>query len=188
MVFDEPAQVLLDKYNFSGRIVDPVNGDYAFIASTNLGGGKTNTWFVNKEVEHELSNENGRWVRTVKIKFNYNEKDSAYDPFIQIYQDWVRLYVPLGSELISAEGSTDEVGQGEERNKTYFHGYMTLNQGETKEMVFKYYLPDNIITDGKYQLYLQKQSGIDSEKHYVTVNGARKEVILSVDEMLDFTL
>lgn len=182
-LYDEAGQKLLEKYNYGGRIVDPVEGDYAFVVSTNLGGGKTNGWFVNKEVTHELTQENGRWLRTTKVKFNYGEKDPAYDPFIQIYQDWVRLYVPLGSELVSVEGSQDESGTGEENNKTYFHGYITLNQGETKELTFKYYLPDGVVgTDGTYNLYLQKQSGIDKEKHFVTVNGNTTEVLLSTDE------
>lgn len=189
-VFDTEAQALIDKYNFGGRIVNPVDGDYALVTSTNLGGGKTNGWFVNKQVEHELTEENGRYVRTVRVKFNYGEKDPSYDPFIQIYQDWVRLYVPAGSELISVEGSADPSGTEEvlDRGKTMFHGYITLNQGETKDIVFKYYLPNNLIKDDKYSLYLQKQSGIDREKHFVIVNGTKTEVELSTDETFTTTL
>lgn len=189
-LYDEPGQALIEKYNFGGRIIDPVDGDYAFVVSTNLGGGKTNGWFVNKEVEHELSRENGRWVRTTKVKFNYGEKGPEYDPFIQIYQDWVRLYVPLGSELISVEGSQDATNQsGEERNKTYFSGYVAFNQGEPKELTFKYYLPEGIIgEDGKYSLYLQKQSGIDTEQHYVNVNGQTTPVELILDETFETTI
>jgi hypothetical protein len=187
-IYDEPGQALLEKYNFAGRIVDHGEGDYAFVVSTNLGGGKTNGWFVNKEVEHELAQEEGRWVRTTKVKFSYGEKDSSYDPFVQIYQDWVRLYVPLGAEIISVEGSQDESLVGEERNKTWFDGYITLNQGETKELTFKYYLPEGVITDNNYKLYLQKQSGIISETHYVTVNGQRTPVELSLDEVFETSL
>lgn len=189
-VFDAEAQALIDKYNFGGRIVNPVEGDYALVTSTNLGGGKTNGWFVNKQVEHELAQENGRYVRTVRVKFTYGEKDPSYDPFIQIYQDWVRLYVPAGSELISVEGSLDPSGTEEvlDRNKTMFHGYITLNQGETKDLVFKYYLPSDLIQGDEYSLYLQKQSGIDREKHFVTVNGKKTEVELSTDEIFTTSL
>ncbi|MCA9382483.1 DUF4012 domain-containing protein, partial [Candidatus Dojkabacteria bacterium] len=181
-LYDEAGQQLLEKYNYGGRLVDTPDQDYAMVVSTNLGGGNTNGWFVNKEVEHELTKENGRWLRTTTVRFNYGEKDSSYDPFIQIYQDWVRLYVPQGSELVSLEGSQDEPGTAEEGNKTYFHGYITLNQGETKELVFKYYLPEDLAFGDTYSLYLQKQSGINKENHYVTVNGNRTLVELSTDE------
>lgn len=185
-VFDERAQVLLEKYNFGGRIVDPVEGDYAYVVSTNLGGGKTNGWFVNKEVTHALEREGDRWVRTVDAKFVYNESgpngNGQYDVFKTRYQDWVRLYVPLGAELIGVEGSNDPAGEGTERNKTYFDGYLTLAPGETKTISFKYYLPDGVVGSDSYDLYLQKQSGIDVEIHNVVVNGKSTMVELSTDE------
>ena len=69
-----------------------------------------------------------------------------------------------------------------DRNKTMFHGYITLSQSETKDLVFKYYLPNDLIKDDNYSLYLQKQSGINREKHFVTVNGKQTEIELSTDE------
>src|SRR3989344_1370336 len=52
-VFDPQAQQLLEKYNYAGRIVDPVEGDYVYAVSTNLGGDKTNL-FVKKQVTSGL--------------------------------------------------------------------------------------------------------------------------------------
>lgn len=181
-VFDADAQALLEKYNFAGRVVDPVEGDYAFVVSTNLGGGKTNTWFINKTVDHKLEKEGDRWVRTVDINYTYGDKTPEYAVFKTIYQDWIRLYVPQGAELISLDGSEDPAGNAEERNKTYFHGYVRLQPGETKTVTFKYYLPDNLVKDDVYNLYIQKQSGIISEKHTVTVNGNTTDIELDMDE------
>ncbi len=176
-MYDPAAQELIEKYNFGGRIVDPVEGDYAYLVSTNLGGGKTNTWFVNKDVTHNLDREGDRWVRTVSANFNYGEKGPEYSPFVVRYQDWVRLYVPAGSELISVEGSEDPAGEGEELNKKFYHGYITLGPGESKTITFKYYLPEGIVGGDDYKLYIQKQSGINSEPHTVIVAGGTPETI-----------
>lgn len=184
MMEDEPAQRLIEKYNYAGRIVETKDGDYAFVVSTNLGGGKTNGWFVNKSVDHTLSKEGDRFVRTVTLNYKYGEKAPEFDPFKVRYQDWVRLYVPFGSELISVDGSEDEPGTGEERNRTYFHGYITVDPGTEKKLTFKYYLPENVVTSNEYKLYIQKQSGITNELHRVTVNGQTTNVDLLKDKTI----
>ncbi len=186
--FDPESQALLEKYNFAGRIVDPVEGDYAYAVTTNLGGGKTNTWFVNKDVHHKLEREGERWVRTVSLNYTYGDKTPEYAVFKTIYQDWVRLYVPLGSELISLEGSDDPAGEGEERNKTYFHGYIRVQPGQTKALTFKYYLPEDAIEGDTYNLYLQKQSGVITETHTVEVNGQTQEFEIEMDEKVQVKL
>ncbi len=187
-LFDQEAQALLEKYNFSGRIVDPVVGDYAYVVSTNLGGDKANL-FVTREVEHTIANENGTSVRTTKVKFVYNDAGPEYAPLVKTYRDWVRLYVPLGSKLMSVDGSDDnELGSKEERGKVYFSGHVTLNPNETKELVFKYYLPDGVVKDDVYELYIQKQPGTDADTHKVIVNGKTEVFELKTDRKYSTTL
>lgn len=179
--FNEEAQVLIEKYNLGGRIADPVEGDYSMVVQTNLGGDKTN-WFTHKKVEHILEKEGERWVRTEKITYTYSKPGDEYGPFTNRFRDWVRVYTPSGSELISINGSEDETGVGEERNKTYFSGYLELGPGETKTIEFKYYLPENVIGDSVYNLLIQKQAGILEETHVVTVNGQSQELNLRIDK------
>ncbi|MCA9308558.1 MAG: DUF4012 domain-containing protein [Patescibacteria group bacterium] len=181
VLFDPSAQALLEKHGFSNRIKDPVTGDYAYVVSTNLGGDKTN-WFVTKDVTHTLTKEGDRYVRTVKLDYKYTRPSSDFDPFVKRFRDWVRVYVPQGSELISVEGSEDTTGEGSERNKTYFHGFVTLGPDETKSITFKYYLPNAVVKNNEYSLYIQKQSGIDVEKHHVVVNGKTTDIELKWDE------
>jgi hypothetical protein len=175
------AHELLVKYNFSGTLVDPEVGDYAYVVQTNLGGDKTN-WFVGKEVTHELTKEKERYVRTVKVNYTYDEPGGEFVNFVTRFRDWTRLYVPSGSELISVEGSEVGSGEGAEGTKTYFHGYVTLGPGESTELVFKYYLPEGIVTGDTYNLYIQKQSGIVEETHNVVVNGKKESVQVRVDQ------
>lgn len=179
-VFDEEAQALIEKYNFGGTIKDDVEGDYSYVVQTNLGGDKTN-WFVDKTVDHKLEKEGDRWVRTVKITYAYDQPGEEFSPFIKRFRDWVRVYTPLNTELIEVQGSEDGTGEGEESNKKYYHGYIELGPGEKKEMVFKYYLPDELIKDGNYSLLIQKQPGIDRETHIVDVQGQTQTIDLFKD-------
>lgn len=185
--FDERAQALVEKYNYGGSIVDPVEGDYAYVVSTNLGGDKTN-WFVNKTVKHTLTSENGRWLRTVEIVYNYPQPSEEYAPFVKRFKDWVRLYVPEGAELIEVTGSSDSFGSAVEKGKVYFDGYLELGPTESATMTFKYYLPENIVGDGVYNLYIQKQSGIEREQHVVVAGGKTEEVDLVKDQKVSIKL
>ncbi|MFA6981946.1 MAG: DUF4012 domain-containing protein [Patescibacteria group bacterium] len=185
--FDEKAQALAEKYKIGGRIIDPVVGDYAYVVSTNLGGDKTN-WFVDKTVKHTLANEGGKWLRTVEITYNYPQPSEEYGPFIKRFRDWVRLYVPDGSTLVSVEGSSDTFGSAVERGKVYFDGFVEIGPTETATMTFKYYLPDTAVKEGVYDLYLQKQPGIEREKHVVVAGGTSQEIDLVKDQKVSIKL
>jgi len=181
-LFDPDAQVLVEKYNFAGRIKEDVVGDYAMAVSTNLGGDKTN-WFTAKEITHDLSREGDRWMRTTSIQYTYEEPKGDYALFAKRFRDWMRFYVPLGSEFISVDGSEDGTVEDQERGKTYFTGYVELAPGESKTMVFKYYLPVDVEIVDKYDLTIQKQAGVGTELHKVSVNGSVKEEVELVTDM-----
>jgi len=185
--FDPTAQALLEKYGLAGRIKDPVEGDYACVVSTNLGGDKTN-WFVTKTVNHTLEKDGDKWLRTVAIKYNYPTPGEDYSSFVKRFRDWVRVYVPEGSTLISVTGSADSFGEATERGKVYFDGYTELGPGETTEMVFKYTLPANAVSGNVYKLLVQKQPGIDKETHSVTVNGKTETLELTRDHVFEIKL
>jgi len=182
------AQELVEKYGLGGTITDPVEGDYAYVVSTNLGGDKTN-WFVEKDVTHMLEEVEGRWMKTVTIDYSYPQPSAEYAPFVKRFRDWVRVYVPLGSELVSAEGIEDSFGGGSEKGKDYFDGFLTLGPDETKTVTFKYYLPDGVVVSGDpYKLLIQKQPGIISETHTIQVPGASAEIELTKDYNYQITL
>ena len=83
VMFDVEAQELLEKYNLAGNMVQNVEGDYAFVVQTNLGGDKTN-WFVDKVVTHRLEQLDGSWLRTVNVKYNYTEPGPEFSAFVEI--------------------------------------------------------------------------------------------------------
>ncbi len=186
-LFDQDAQTLVEKYNFAGRLIPDTAGDYSMVVSTNLGGDKTN-WFTSKKVSHTLTREGDKWMRTVKIDYSYPNPEAQFGPFVKRFKDWVRVYAPAGSQFISVDGSEDGSTTDQELNKTYFTGYVEMGPGESKSLTFKYYLPAGKVNGDSYSLAIQKQAGIDSEIHTVTVNGKTQEVVLDKDTLINFKL
>ncbi len=184
-IFDDEAQALLDKYGVGGRIKDSVSGDYSMVVSTNLGGDKTN-WFTTKEVNHSLEKQGDKWVRTVKLTYKYTQPSAEYGALVKRFKDWVRVYAPAGSELISVEGSEAPAYNisDQERGKVWYSGYLELGPGESKEITFKYHIPSEIVNN-VYKLTIQKQSGVDKEKHTVNYNGQVKEIELVKDTTVE---
>lgn len=178
---DVDIQALVEKYSFGGVLKEPDAGsDYSMVVSTNLGGDKTN-WFVSKVVDHTIENVDGKWMHTVKISYEYKQPSDSYSAFVARFKDWVRVYAPVGSQFISVDGSEDGTLTDQESNKVWFSGYLELGPGEKKEMTFKYYLPSTYKFDKKYNLAIQKQGGIDTEKHIVSIGKSSKSVELYSD-------
>jgi len=186
-LFAPEAQALVEKYGLAGRIKDPVEGDYSMVVSTNLGGDKTN-WFVTKEVTETATKEDNRWLRKVNIKYTYKEPTGDYTLFAKRFRDLVRVYAPQGSEFISVEGSEDGTLSSTERGKVWFSGYIEMSPGESKEMTFSYYLPENINFTDAYTMTIQKQGGIGTEIYNLNINGKKEEVELKTDKVVRVSL
>lgn len=178
---DPETQALLEKYNFAGRLIDTPNSDYLSVVTSNLAGDKTNL-FVRREITSTTTNSGGKWAREVKVKYTYGPAEGDYALFATTYKDYLRVYVPKGSTLVSVEGSdNDDTGSADELTKTALHGYITLAPGGTKEITFKYTLPDGVVKPGEYKLYIQKQAGQPKEKYNLSVNGKQSTVETDVD-------
>ncbi len=187
MINDAEAQALANKYNVGGAVKQDVAGDYSMVVSTNLGADKTN-WFVSKTINHSLEKSNGKWLHAINISYTYTQPTDDYAPFVKQFKDWVRVYAPAGSEFVSVDGSEDGTMTDQESGKVWFSGYITLQPGETKQITFKYYIPDTVVGAKNYDLYIQKQSGIDQEKHTVTVGGKTTTLDLKTDKEVNIAL
>lgn len=99
---DENFQNFVEKYSLSGNIKN-FGGDYLMVVNTNIGGGKSDS--VTKQ-DMKLSSrvEDGNSiVNKLTIKRNHNgDKDDYFQRARNV--NWMRIYVPEGSELISAKG------------------------------------------------------------------------------------
>jgi hypothetical protein len=90
---------------WSGRILE-TSKDYLAVVHTNLGGGKTDQVITNEVWHSAKILDNGDIVNTVIITRTHHGQKG--DPFIGVANnDYLRVYVPLGSKLISAYGFSE---------------------------------------------------------------------------------
>ena len=183
---DEDSQKIAEDFNSAGRIKE-FTGDYLHINDSNFGGAKTDM-FLEREVEQEIEMDGDKIIKTVTLSYSNPHKGSNCNLeagqlcLNGTYKDWVRIYVPQGSELISVVGSEDEAETGEELGKTYFSAFFTMRPESSSKLVFKYQLP-SLNTDA-YQLLIQKQPGKPTIKHNIIYNGIQQEIDLSTDTTL----
>lgn len=97
-------QANVSAYGWSGE-VKKAPLDYLAVVRTNIGGGKTDV-VTNDKVRHNVEiAENGELI--VNLEFTRTHQGSKFDIFEQRRNnDYVRFYVPLGSQLISGFGFT----------------------------------------------------------------------------------
>lgn len=195
---DPREQALIELLGYGGRILDD-GGDYLHISDSNLGGRKTDL-VMQEEVEQELIRlEDGRWRKTVKLHY-YNPQ--PYDNWMSAnYKDWVRIYVPKGSRLISVEGAreiwtsperwswtvTNPAGW-EELGKTVFGAYFTLWPQRKHNLTFTYDLPKGVVNEGEYRLLIQKQPGTNITLAKVEIGGKIKSFDLRTDKEITLSV
>jgi len=182
--YDEKTQKVAEDFNAAGRIT-PYAYDYLHINDANLGGAKTDM-FLTKEVEQEIENVNGVVTKTVSISYNNPYKGSNCNLeagqlcLNGTYRDYIRLYVPKGSKLVSVVGSEVKEQVTEDLDKTVFEAFFTMRPQSQSKIVFKYELPQLDLST--YKLFIQKQSGTPAIKHTIIYNGSETVVNLDQDK------
>ena len=98
---DDLERKIID-YGWGGQIKQ-TDGDYLAIVHSNVGGGKTDTAMTEK-IDHLVEiDDNGAVIDTLTITRTHNGvKDDPFTGYKNV--DYLRVYVPLGSELIAADG------------------------------------------------------------------------------------
>jgi len=161
----EDQQELLNGLGVGGEMKQ-TQGDYLMIVDANLAAFKSDA-VMEKKASYSL--EKGKdLVANLKLNYRHN---GGFDWRTTRYRSYTRIYVPLGSELVSINGLNKEkldfdVSDDKELNKTVFGFFWTIEPGRYKEVFLKYRLPEKIKTalniGSYYELYWQKQSGNDT--------------------------
>ena len=98
---------VLSENGWSGEILDTPN-DYLSVINTNINGFKTDG-VIEEKITHEADiQEDGTIVDTVTIIRKHTGGDSPYEWWNKVNANYLRVYVPKGARLISAEGQTRE--------------------------------------------------------------------------------
>lgn len=153
--------------NFCGKFTAaPSGSDFLHVNVANIGGRKADR-YVTKEIKYlaDFSNpEQHRSRLTVTI-----EHLGSYNIQSDIYQAYVRSYVPLGSNLLGSSGATLRLTEETtELGATVFADYIRLAPGESVTLRYEYTLPEEI-NPQDYRLLVDKQAGLQNDLWQIAV-------------------
>ena len=118
---------------------------------------------VSRETEYNLSQEVNGLFSDLKLSYvNLNKDDDA------VFKEYLRIYLPLDTELIEYEGFDSDLNVHNELGKTSFGAYLELPPGERKLVTIRYKLPNHleiIAKNSEYKLYVQKPN-LNSYENY----------------------
>lgn len=143
--------------NWDGGVNASYAGNYLMLVEANLAGKKSN-YFVDRNVEYMVDFTNSK--PEVSLKIEYTHRGTAKDWFTEDYRCYLRIYVPKGSWLVSANGAEDETKFLDELNKTVFGNWIIVPVGQSKTIEFTYLLPESLTELSESTILVQKQSGI----------------------------
>lgn len=175
------------------------DSDYLMVIDSNIGSLKTDS-VMDKSIKYETilktpENEDEYLVGKVTATYTNNGK-FAWN--LTRYRDFVRIYTPQGSELISAVGMmaddrTNEIGKiytEDEFEKTVFGAFIAIEPKETKTLIIEYKLPARIkdqLDQDKYSLLVQKQPGTEGHPLEINFMGEIFKTDLREDQMIYYT-
>lgn len=179
---DQQLQQELKKLNWIGAF-NQTEGDYLHINDSNFAGGKSNM-YVMQEVTQEITVQDG--VVKKKIVIDYSNPQQFNRWLNGINRDYVRIYVPKGSKLISIKGSEDTTKTSEELDRTVFEAFVTVRPQNKRKLEVEYEIPYQ--PTGEYKLLIQKQPGAKDFSYKIKLNGKQvADFELEADKTFTFS-
>ncbi|MEA1926320.1 MAG: DUF4012 domain-containing protein [Patescibacteria group bacterium] len=106
--FEDSVQEVISKRGWSGEIRQ-TKGDFLMVVNTNINGYKTDG-VIDETISHKAEiMPDGTIINTVSIRRTHNGGDADYEWWNKVNSDYMRVYVPKGSELILVSGQTREL-------------------------------------------------------------------------------
>jgi hypothetical protein len=176
-MMDAKVQKAITDFGIGGVIKD-YDGDYLHINDANLGGRKSNLYATEEVLQDVKVGGDGTVTKTVTITYKNPAKQDGW--LNSVLPTWVRIYVPKGSTLITADGLDNKADPYEELGKTVFAGFFQLRPEGVAKVTFQYKLPMKI--KGQYKLLIQKQPGANDYLYTINVGKNQQEFYLKTDK------
>lgn len=125
---DSELQAEAENRNWAGR-QEEVSGDYLMVVHSNIGGGKSDYKMTEKIQQTTKISADGKIINTVKVIRKHNGVKGE-KLFGMKNVDWLRIYVPEGSKLISATGLKTPTSTLFKKADNTWEGRPIINQGE----------------------------------------------------------
>lgn len=191
---DDEAQKGIESLNLAGKIV-PTDWDYLHINNVNFAGAKSNL-FVKQSIKQEIKVE-GDGSISANLTISYKNPAPPSNCNLEagqlclngILRNWLRVYVPEGSTLLSFTGSEKDTVTYNELGKTVFEGFLTVKPQGASEVKIVYKLPFKKPGNGTYNLLIQKQPGTDNDEYSVFLGNKQIDKFpLLIDKKISFKM
>ncbi len=107
---NEDLQNMISQRGWSGEVLQ-TQGDYLSVINTNINGYKTDG-VVDEKIEHKAEIQaDGSIIDTVEIIRKHNGGNSQYEWWNKVNSNYMRVYVPVDSQLLEIDGQTVEFNQ-----------------------------------------------------------------------------
>jgi hypothetical protein len=154
--------------------IDPTRGDYLYVVDTNTSRDKVNQ-LVDETVDYHATVQPDRSILATAVIHYTNNADVHNINTLQggqpTYSDFVRVFAPAGSTLLSRDGLDEPWVTLPVHNKTQFAGWFTLPSHASRTVTFRYRIPANADPGGQYTLLVQKQPGTAAIPLRIDVSG-----------------
>lgn len=181
---DQNVETAIANVGLGGTLRQDFTRDYLHVNDANLGGRKSNL-YATEDVEQDIQVAgDGTVTKTVTITYKNPQSQDGW--LNSVLPNWVRVYVPKGSQLITSEGLEAKADPYEDLGHTVFAGYFQLRPQGVSKITFQYKLPFKV--KGTYDLLMQKQPGTDGFLYDVKVGSHEEEFYLKTDKELKINL
>jgi hypothetical protein len=172
-VNDSQAQDIFQEMNWDGSL-RPFTGDFLMVVDSNVGFNKVNP-NVEQTIDYLVTLEESG-VATAQLTLSYRHRiqhptpacvheprygDSYADLMERCYWDYVRVYLPAGSDLVEVEGVDGPIEVYQESGHTVVGIFFLLGTGEARQIAVLYHPKLASLAQG-YALLVQKQPGTGS--------------------------
>jgi hypothetical protein len=163
----EGLQKKFGDYYLTGSMDLPeANSDYLHVNIANIGGRKADR-YMTKQISYRADFSNPE-QHASKVEINL-EHLGSYNIQSDIYQAYIRVYVPEGSKLLGASGNTLTITeQTNELGFTVYADYIRMKPGDQLTLTYTYQLPETILPND-YRLKVIKQAGVDDQYWHIAV-------------------
>jgi hypothetical protein len=182
--FDPTVAAFARSRNWDGMLRQEA-GDYLMVVDANLAALKTDS-VMQRSVDYSLRPSGNDLIATVDLKY---ANHGSFTWKTTRYRTYTRLYVPAGSQLVSVtgnlandkildpKGTPGTVDTVDELGRRSFGTFISVEPGETRDLVFTYRLPSSIAASpasGTYDLLVQKQPGIGAVPLTLTLDFGKR--------------
>lgn len=163
---DPAAQHLVEEYDAGGRVRAAATGDDTLlVVDANIGSLKTDP-VIQRSIRYAVIPDGAGYRGVILLRYR---NTGTYTWKTTRYRTYTRVYLPIGTELITARGAMrgDRPVEGvadisEELGRAVFGAFLHVDPGQEQSLAFEVRLAPAVvdrIRNGSYQLIAQKQLG-----------------------------